>query len=130
MFVTVANTFLWIIIIFLICIDVVYLVLFLRKSPRTTKGLLGLLSICLITLAALASLVYMQIRNIDSFKSHSYFLFLSSLFVEQVIIQWALNDQTQAFSSHIRFARISRAIMTGFVLVYTLFALVIIIFQL
>lgn len=125
-----ANTILWIIVFFLLCMDVSYLVLFLRKKSRATKGLLGLLSICLITLAALAGLVYIQIHNIDSFKSHSYFLFLSSLFVEQVIAQWTLNDQAQATSSHIRFVRTTRAIMTGFVIVYALIALVVVIFQL
>ena len=124
------NIFLWIIVVFLVCIDVAYLILFLRTRPRTTKGFLGLLSNCLITLAALAGLIYIQIRNIDSFKSHSYFLFLASLFVEQVIAQWTLNDLTQASSSHIRFVRTTRAIMTGFVIVYVLIVLVVFIFQL
>ena len=125
-----ANTILWIALIFLICMDVTYLVLFLRKRPRTTKGLVGVLSICLITLAALGGLVYIQIHNIDSFKSHSYFLFLTALFVEQVIAQWTLNDQAQALSSHTPLARRMRAIMTGIVIVYVLVVLVVFIFQL
>ena len=130
MFNTIVNTILWIIVIFLISFDIVFLVQFLRIRPRTTKRLVGLLSICLVTLAALAGLVYIQIYNIDSIKSHSYYLFLSTLFIEQVIIQWTLNDQALASSSHSRLVRRIRAIMTGFVIVYVLIVLVVLIFRL
>ncbi len=128
MFIIVVNTILWIIVFFLICFDVVLLVQFLRIKPRTTKRLVGLLSICLVTLAALAGLVYTQIKNIDSIKSHSYFLFLSALFVEQVIAQWTLNDQALK-SAHVSIRWIW-IIFTIFVIVFTLFVLIVFIFQL
>lgn len=113
---------LWIIVIFLICLDVVFFFPFLHiSSQRTTKALLGLLSNCLITLVALIALIYLQVHNVNAFKAGSSSLFLCALFVEQVIVQWTVNDQAQSRTPTLRRVRV---FMTVFVILYTLLALV------
>lgn len=128
MFTTIVNTILWIFVFILIGFAIVYLVEFLRKRPRTRKRLIGLLSVCLITLAALCGLIYIQAHNINAMKSGSYFLFFSALFAEQVIVQWTLNDQALK-SAHVSI-RWFWIIFTIFVIVSTLFELIVVIFQL
>lgn len=125
---TIVNTILWIIVVLLIGMNVVYVVEFLRKRPRTRRGLVGLLSICLVTLAALCGLIYVQAHNVNAMQSGSYYLFFSALFAEQVIAQWTLNDQMLK-SAHVS-VRWIWIIFTIFVIVYTIFALVVAIFHL
>ena len=123
-------TFLWVLICVLFFIDFLYLVTFLRIKPRPKNGLAGLLSICFISLLALAGLLYVQVRGIDAFKSGSYYLFLSALFVEQVIAQWTLTNMSNLSSSRRRVMGRIRVGMTIFVIVFALFTLVVAIFHL